>query len=59
MEERARRETLEKGVVDLKDALGKYGQHLRGCHREDMLPCSCGFYRILEGFVAITGAKHG
>ncbi len=50
MEERAKREAIEKTVGDLKDALGKYGRHLRGCHREDMLPCNCGFYRSLESF---------
>jgi hypothetical protein len=49
-EERKRRERLDIVVGDLKDALGKYGRHLKGCKREDMLPCDCGFYRALEGF---------
>jgi hypothetical protein len=31
---------------DLKAALQKYGRHLRGCRREDMLPCDCGFFKV-------------
>lgn len=57
-EERGRREALERTVADLKDALGKYGRHQQGCKREDMLPCSCGFYRTLESFTA-KGGEHG
>jgi hypothetical protein len=61
-EERKRRERLDIVVGDLKDALGKYGRHLKGCKREkreDMLPCDCGFYRTLEGFTASGGTEHG
>jgi hypothetical protein len=35
-------------VAQLEAALEKYGQHLRGCKREDMLPCSCGFFKVTQ-----------
>lgn len=38
----------ERRARDLKDALQKYGRHLCGCKREDMLPCSCGFIKATQ-----------
>jgi hypothetical protein len=36
----------EGAISDLEAALEKYGRHLRGCKREDMLPCDCGFFKV-------------
>lgn len=43
LDQRYRRE-----IADLESALVRYGKHLNGCKREDMLPCDCGLTRRLE-----------
>lgn len=42
----------EARICDLKAAFENYGQHLRGCRREDTLPCSCGFIKATQGSTA-------
>jgi hypothetical protein len=41
-------------LADAKDALGKYGAHSKGCAREEMQPCNCGFVRTLESLTNDT-----
>lgn len=47
---------LRRRVAELEAALERYGHHLRGCKREDMLPCSCGFVKATQ---FSGGEKHG